>query len=247
MINQRTSQSQASCEILSLVVPKASNGNIGVSMYSSDYAKSVNPPLNVNTRAMELMRACGHAISDSSDNAIRGDVFVGRYYDDEIKDVWKRIDFTIEDANPKSQWCIDAMIKGGGGTGSAPPSLSGMMAQANTATKNNSSTYNNAHEGEQEIQGDNGTYHWSQTNDDVELRFSVASGTKAKYVKVSFAPLSLKVTVAGQTLMSGDTGGKVAVDDSTYTLEDSCNGKELTVTLGKKIPGTRWSYAVKSK
>eukprot|EP00978_Attheya_sp_CCMP212_P032636 scaffold128373_cov45-Attheya_sp.AAC.1 len=93
--------------------------------------------------------------------------------------------------------------------------------------------------GEQTADG----YTWSQTNDEVELKLTVASGTKAKYVKVNFGSTKLKITVAGQTLAQGDTGGPVAVDECTYTIQDEGGKRELCVTLGKKN-NTTWTQAV---
>jgi hypothetical protein len=67
-------------------------------------------------------------------------------------------------------------------------------------------------------------YTWSQTNDEVELKFTVAS----------FGSTKLKVTLAGQTLAQGETGGPVAVDECTYTIHDEGGKRELCVTLGKR-------------
>ena len=92
-------------------------------------------------------------------------------------------------------------------------------------------------------------YRWSQTEEEVELKFAVASGTKAKYVKVSFARRSVKVTVAGQTLIRGTPGGDVDVEGCTYTLQDAAisSERELCVTLGKRAAGENWGYAVMSE
>jgi len=213
-------------------------------MYSSDNARTKNLP--VNQRAMGLMKACGHAVTQET--AICGDVFVGRYHDDEAKDIWNRIDFTEMDLDPGNEWCQNAKQSGGGGgLGSVAPSLSGMMTKSLSGSGSGSGSGGTnvsgmlGNNGEQD--GENGCK-WSQTNEEVELRFQVASGTKAKYVKVAFARTTLKVTVAGQTLVSGSTGGDVAVDESTYTLQEVGGGKELAVTLGKKKEGLTWEYAV---
>lgn len=257
----RTSQNQSSCEIHALVVPKATNNNIGVSMYSSSSDHSNGIPLSINSRAMELLQACGHTVPPSG---IRGDVFVGRYHDDEIRDIWERVDFLETDVDPNSDWCQLARIKGGGGgsgtQNSTSPSLSGMMTNAlSQSSSSSSSTSQQAHDMlngihndhmEQELENVSGCK-WSQTREEVELKFYVAPGTKAKYVKVTFGKTSLKVVVAGQTLISGETGGEVAVDDSTYTLQDGGNdmndGKELAITLAKKREGISWSYPVQVK
>ena len=219
--------------------------------------------ISIYSRATELLVACGHNITSEPSpstasigaappGGLCGDVFVGRCHDDEIKDIWERVDFTIEDANPRSEWCDVARQRGGGGGGGhaaggggGPRSLSGLMNQnaiAAGAHNDDTTTPNDSfHEGK----GDG--YTWSQNDDEVELRFPVSSGTKAKYVKVNFGRTKLKVVVAGQTLLSGSLGGTTEVDDSTFTIEDanSGSGKELCVTLGKK-EGNTWPFVIKA-
>ena len=200
--------------------------------------------------------ACGHNISNEpSPNrtaigaappaGVCGDVFVGRCHDDEIADIWERVDFTVEDANPRSEWCDVARQPGGGGGGGhsaaagggggGARSLSSLMNQ-NAAAMDSS--------GFREGKADG--YTWSQNDEEVELRFPVASGTKAKYVKINFGKTKLKVVVAGQTLLNGTLGGTVEVDDSTFTIEDANGGtsKELCVTLGKK-EGNTWPFVIR--
>lgn len=195
-------------------------------MYTADNTQ--NMPLN--PRATALMQACGHAPppSEGREPGVYGDVFVGRCEDNEATDVWKRVDITVDDVqDPTSQdWCkVAASPGGGGGSGSTAPSLSGVVQQTvNTSGLSNCT--------------------WQQTDDEVEVKFSVAAGTKAKYVKIAFAMNSLKVTVAGQTLLNGTTGGAVNVDESTYTLQDSDDGRELCVLLAKNNPGVVWPHVV---
>jgi hypothetical protein len=198
--------------------------------------------------------ACGHNISsEPSPNrasigaappgGVCGDVFVGRCHDDEIADIWERVDFTVEDANPRSEWCDVARLPGGGGGGGGHAasggggarSLSSLMNQNNAAAMGN---------GFREGKADG--YTWCQNDEEVELRFPVASGTKAKYVKINFGKTKLKVVVAGQTLVNGTLGGTVEVDDSTFTIEDASDGtsKELCVTLGKK-EGNTWPFVIR--
>ena len=94
------------------------------------------------SRATELLVACGHNItSQPSPNTMSigaappgglcGDVFVGRAHDDEVADIWQRVDFTIADADPRSKWCDVARHPGGGGGGGSDGarSLSGLMNQ----------------------------------------------------------------------------------------------------------------------
>jgi hypothetical protein len=178
-----------------------------------------------------------------------GDVFVGRCHDDELADIWERVDFTMEDANPRSEWCDVARQPGGGGGGGhvagggggGARSLSSLMNQ-NTAVIGGGGGGDGGGFREGKADG----YTWSQNEEEVELRFPVASGTKAKYVKVNFGRTTLKVVVAGQTLVNGTLGGTVEVDDSTFTIEDATGGtsKELCVTLGKK-EGNTWPFVIR--
>lgn len=244
----KTAQSSSSCEIHAMVVPTPTNDCVGVSLYS---ASNTSPNVVVNDRAVALMRACGHAIAT---DGVRGDVFLGRYRDDERRDVWERLDFSAPEANPGAEWCRRARRAGGGGGtggGKAAPSLSGTVQQTTTGVSGGGA----AGAGEKMDSVDDNDnndnalpYQWSQTNEEIELRMAVDADTKAKFIKVSFARTTLRVVVAGQTLIDGETGGDVSVDDSTYTIEQTKDDdkKELTVTLAKKQEGLTWNYAVLS-
>mmetsp|Transcript_646 Transcript_646/g.1173 ORF Transcript_646/g.1173 Transcript_646/m.1173 type:complete len:231 (+) Transcript_646:221-913(+) len=214
------------------------------------------------SRATELLVACGHnvttehspstmSIGAAPPGGICGDAFVGRCHDDELADIWERVDFTIDDANPRAEWCDVARRPGGGGSsgggvssGGGPRSLSGLMNQ-NAITAGPGS---GANAGNSFAEGKGDGYTWTQNDEEVELRFPVSSGTKAKYVKINFGRSKLKVIVAGQTLLNGSLGGVVAVDDSTFTIEDanSSTGKELCVTLGKK-EGNTWPFVIQAE
>lgn len=223
----RASNSSASCEIIALTVPTELNNYRGVSMYANDNGKNLGLP--INDRATALVKACGH-----QSNIIHGDVFVGRYHDNEMQDIWERVDFTEEDIQgdlESKEWIKTARQKGGGGgVGGAASSLSGMMSGASQTSNEDG-------------------YKWSQTEDEVEIKFSVPPGTKAKYCKVKFGRKSLRVTVAGQTLCDGETFGAVTIDESTYTIQDdpdSESGRELCISLGKHS-NEHWNYAIMKK
>jgi hypothetical protein len=217
------------------------------------------------SRATELLVACGHNISGEPSpsraspgaappGGVCGDVFVGRCHDDERADVWERVDFAVEDANPRAEWCDVARQPGGGGGGGSAAgggggglrSLSGLMNQ--NAVIANGANAGGGDEGGGFREGKADGYTWSQNGEEVELRFPVSAGTKAKYVKINFGTTRLKVVVAGQTLLSGSLGGTVEVGDSTFTIEDanSGTGKELCVTLGKK-EGNTWPFVIRDE
>lgn len=250
----QSTQNSATCEITCLTVPTPLNGHMAVSMYGDDNAR--NKDYALNTRATNLMKACGHGLpadasnEDGKPSGIYGDVFVGRCHDNELEDIWEREDMLPEDVEgdlSKVEWCRTARKKnGGGGHGGAAANLSNTLQNMSKGSGGNSNAIAaGGNPGDQEENG----YKWSQTDDEVELRFSVAPGTKAKYVKVKFGFKTLKVSVAGQTLCDGDTWGKVSVDESTFTIQDDpdSNGRELCITLAKKDEGETWNFAVMNK
>ena len=254
----KSTQGSATCEISCLTVPTAINDHKAVSMYGDDNARTKDLPMN--PRATALMKACGHALpadasnEDGKPSGMYGDVFVGRCHDNEMADVWERVDLTADEVEgdlEKVEWCRTARKKGGGGGhgGTTAASLSNTMQnfskQQGAAASAGALPSPGGVPGETEENG----YKWTQSSDEVEIRFAVAAGTKAKYVKVKFGFKSLKVTLAGQTLCDGETWGNVAVDESTFTIEDcpDSEGRELCISLGKKDAGEQWNFAVMSK
>ena len=218
------------CEIMALTVPTQGNGYYAVSMYVSESSDQRND------RASNLLEACGHRLPEAAGQktpGIYGDVFVGRCYDNEGEDEWRRANFGPEDLEERSDWIQIARAQGGGGGSGASnvASLTGTMGQLKQQ--------------QQDQQIDLG-YSWSQTTDEVELKFSVAASITSKAVSIKFSRSSLTVKVGGETLLDGSTGGNVAVDDSTYTLQDDDQGgRELCIVLGKIDEGRNWAYAVK--
>jgi len=255
----KTTHSSASCEIIALTIPTKSNNYNAVSLYSADDARIRQLPHNA--RATKLMEACGHAlpvVDDGTPKGLCGDVFVGRCIDDEIGDVWERVDITVEDVEDpmNADWCINARTKGGGGGSggsSTPSSLSGMMqnalgsggggggGSAAAAPQMITEEMNGL-----DIDNKDGGYKWSQTDEEVDIKFAVSSDIKAKNVKVKFGRNKIEVKVLDKILVSGETGGIVTLDECTYTIQDDKNGggRELCVTLGKKDEYP-WSFAVK--
>jgi len=247
----KTSESSGTCEITCLTVPTPLNEQKGVSMYGDDNARNRNYPFN--HRATALMKACGHTFpqgssnEDGKPNGIYGDVFVGRCHDDEVKDIWERVDFTpdeVEGDLSQKEWIRIALKKGGGGGhGGSAASLSNTLS--NIGKSNNGANLGTGALATEpgENQGDG--FSWSQTDEEVEIKIKVAKNIKAKHVKVKFGKKSLKVTSAGQTLIDGETWAEFSIDDSTFTIQDDeeSGGRELCITLGKKEMET-WNYAV---
>jgi hypothetical protein len=85
---------------------------------------------------------------------------------------------------------------------------------------------------------------WTQSKEDIELKFTVDAAITSKQVQVEFAIMSVKVSVSGQVMLEGKPFDAIRVDDCTYTLESTTEGRELCVTLAKAQEGRTWSWAV---
>ena len=228
-----------SCDIMALSIPVPGNDYRAVSLYSSDYQES----LSENKRATALVTACGHSLVAP----IRGDVFVGRAYDFE-EAAWERDNFTKEDAEPTSEWCRKARIKGGGGgqggnvstlnnlvqqqmsVGNAPPQL--------IAPQNNRGLY--GMDGAPPVEEAWGT--WTQTSEEIELKLAIPEHCKGKDCSITFQRMQISVAIQNDTKLKGTLFAPVIPDDCTYTLESTKSGRELCITLTKADEGTTWSF-----
>lgn len=119
-------QLAGSVEIIAMTVPTQLNGNVSVSMYFNRHAEEIN------VRATQLAHGCGHTQA-----VIRGDAMISRVIDDEVKDIWCRIDITVEEAAHDAPW-VNACRKknGGGGHGGSGSSVSSSLnSMANGGAK----------------------------------------------------------------------------------------------------------------
>ena len=243
----KSTQASPQCEIVAVTVPTAGNQYQSVSMYIGEQGQLLNE------RATQLLLACGHQApipEGKTIPGIYGDAFVGRCHDDEARDDWTRIDIHKEEMDLTSPWIIIAASQGGGGGhGKIAASLSGVMGQMQMQGGAPSSSSSSSSLGAMtpEIAQEELGYQWEQTKEEVEIKFKVTSGTKAKYCKVVFGLSTLKITVAGQTICNGKTGGNIVTDESTFTIQDEGKGRELCITLAKKDLGAIWAYAVQKK
>lgn len=229
-----------SVEIVSLMLPCAANGFIGVSMYCDSYSKTRN--LDGNARATSIANICGYTMQ------VLGDVFFGRYHDDESMD-WERLDFGIEDLSSDAAWVAAAhqMNKGkkmGGATTSAM--LQNMLNSNNTAVVDGAAD-DKPSGGEQTLDD---FLCWSQGNDEIEVKVRVQGPVKASDLAIKIRSKHLQVlpkaagrlepwASAGDSLhpiMRGgaDLWGAIDPDCSGWTLEKG-KGEEVTIvfTLAK--------------
>jgi CS domain len=222
--------SEPSCEIMALTVPTKGNNYNAVSMYVGGSSNQRND------KASKLLEACGHRLPETSGQkvpGIFGDVFVGRCYDNEGADDWHRTDFVLSDLDEKSDWIQISRIDGGGGGkssgGSHAPSLNSILGEMQSP-----------------MTDDKDGISWSQTDDEVEISLSISSESSVNDLKVTFSRDSLVVKLLDEIIVDGFTGGMIALDDCTYTLQESkSHGRELTIILAKRDVGRTWAYALK--
>jgi CS domain len=246
-----------SCDIMAVTVPTATNDYRGVSLYTG------SPPLStVNERANEILWACGHAVLPEAQR-LQGDVFIGRYHDDEAADIWQRLDFTAADVSTTADWCrVARQPGGGGGSGRATTasSLSGLLqssgagspafiaAPTDADSSKDSCGYNGAPPvleptwGCSAWTGASGDVpsppaSWTQSDDEVEIKLLVPTGSKTRDCRVSFGREQLAVTVHGQSLLPNALKlfDPIDAEESTFTLQDSTDtsSRELCITLIK--------------
>lgn len=61
---------------------------------------------------------------------------------------------------------------------------------------------------------------WWQTLEEIYLEFDLPEGVTARQITCQIRASSLKVTALGKEYLDGELGGKVRVEESTWTLED---------------------------
>lgn len=230
-----------SCDIMALTIPLEGNNFRAVSLYASDFGVEGTQE---NQRATQLVTACGHALPE----AVRGDVFVGRAYDNEVNgDAWERLDFTVEDADPTAQWCRTARSSGGGGGhgGSASSLNSLVKSQLSPSAEMIGAGPKPMYgmDGAPPVEEEWGT--WTQSEDELELKLMIPAGIKPKIV---FKRNLLSIGVQNETKLEGALFAPIVPDECTYTMESVGDQKELCVTITKaETTSGPWSWLTVAK
>lgn len=219
-------------EIITVSVANEMNHFIAVSMYSDGHiAFKPNPPLN--RRATKLLRNCGHDID------VKGDVFVGRSFDDE-REEWMRLDITLDDMDDNSPWiCVTKSANVGRNMGAYRTSgaMQKMIQPGAAATDSEC-------EAQSSDLVDNGFLSLNQSSDEVEVRFALPLSCTAKSLIVTITSSSLRICkksgeqIAGvgesiQTATGALLFGRIIKDDSMWSLSTENDIKVLMITLAK--------------
>jgi hypothetical protein len=239
--------SSNSVEIVSLMLPCAANGFIGVSMYCDQNGKAKNQELN--SRATSFAHLCGY-----TSMTVHGDAFFGRYHDDESME-WERLDFSADDLSSDANWVKEAQRmnygkKMGGAT------TSGLLQ--NMLKSNNTAVIDGDKEAMETVQEDHNPFlSWSQTSDEIEVRVKVTGLVKASDLDIKTRSKHLQVVpktsytklepwtssmASLHAVMTGDGAelwGNVDPDSSAWTLDKGQDGDATVVlTLAKTRNGS---------
>lgn len=90
-------------------------------------------------------------------------------------------------------------------------------------------------------------YKWTQTIKDLDITVPIPSNLKGRDLDVKIAKTSLSVAIKGQSpIMSGDLPHPVHVDESSWTLETTKEGKEISIHLDKVNQMEWWAHVLTS-
>lgn len=83
-------------------------------------------------------------------------------------------------------------------------------------------------------------YKWTQTLTEADITIPIAGNLKSRDLIVELKKAHLKVSIKGQEpFIDGETPHSILTDDSTWTLETTKAGKEISIHL-QKAPGSNW-------
>jgi hypothetical protein len=232
-------------EIITLILPTAANGFIGVSMYCDSNASVKHRP--VNQRATVLAQQCGLA-----NLTVVGDAFFGKVYDNE-EFPWERRDLSVEDLVGDG-WLVRTAAVCNRGKDMSRYSTSGQMQQFMQA---------NGGGGAAAAPSD-ARLTWTQTDEDVDVLVALPEGAAARDIQVRFGAAGVSVTVAGLAAGEGDdeygllsrasgsgallpTFGGLSAGDCTWCVDVGTGGRRLALTLTKNPEGLKWLSLFKSK
>ena len=221
-------------EIITVVSATPGNNYSATSMYCDNRA-GFKSDIRVNTRATELLKSCGQDVD------VRGDAFIGRAFDDESKE-WERIDFTVADLDSGAKWIADARSSNAGRNMNAYRSSGVMQQMLQGGSSNAAPTPSAADTNECDIESK--CLAWSQTEDEVEIKFTLPMNVSKGHLDVGISSSLLRVRLksgeslfdigtAYQTLTGATLAEKIIVDESTWSISTEGDNKVLTITLAK--------------
>jgi len=94
--------------------------------------------------------------------------------------------------------------------------------------------------------GETDKYWWGQTLSEITVNIPIAGNIKGNMLKVEFKKLSCKIAIKnGETIMEGEWGGEILVDDAIWTIESSQGKRVLQLSLTKVNQMGWWDCIIK--
>ncbi|KAF2771119.1 CS-domain-containing protein [Teratosphaeria nubilosa] len=90
-------------------------------------------------------------------------------------------------------------------------------------------------------------YKWTQTIGELDLTAAIPANMKGKDLDVKITKTTIKAGIKGQDpIIEGTLPHSIHPDDSTWTLETTPTGKELSIHLDKSNKMEWWAHVVTS-
>lgn len=245
MMNDAASLSNLSAkvEIVAVTVATPENSFSAVSMYA-DGRSAFKPECKLNVRATSLLAAAGHAME------VKGDVYIGRAFDDE-REEWERRDFLLSDATVDAAWCVQAQSANAGKSLNSYRT-SGAMQMLNGGGSGGGSNGDSSSSAVAAM----GYLSFNESEDEIEVRFALPTDCTAGSLEVVIGASTLKIKsksgaklpdVLDELQTGAELSGPVYRDDSTWGIAHEGDKKVLTVTLTKLDGSSIWKCLLKSQ
>jgi hypothetical protein len=96
--------------------------------------------------------------------------------------------------------------------------------------------------------GSTDKYWWGQTLSEVTVNLTIGANIKGNMLKVEFKKSSCKIAVKnGETILEGEWGGDILVDDAIWTIESHQGKRVLQLSLTKVNQMGWWDCIIKGE
>lgn len=90
-------------------------------------------------------------------------------------------------------------------------------------------------------------YKWTQTIADLDVTIPIPSNLRARDLVITLKSTSISAAIKGsEPVIAGDFPHPIRVDESTWTLESTPEGKVISIQLDKQSKNVWWPHVVTS-
>lgn len=212
-------------DIFPVLLPLPASKQKGVSVYVDD--KGISKGLSVNQRVSSFVQEVGYP-----GQIFHGDAFMARVHDSEMEDIWKRVDFSIDEVASNAEWVVTAKEQ--------TKNKKSAQEVANFKKQFTSNPVNvQQQQGKQKIEdkvGSTTNYAFRDAGDELELAFLVEAKDKKK-VKVVFKPTTLLVMYDGVELFGEESCKATEQEEGTPSTKENTPVSSATTGKGAKLFG----------